>query len=228
MMIMKISRLKTSCAVALLSAGFVAAPASAIELAFSGSSNLQNLESVTGTDGIGGTWETKNLVNGNSHFAMSDILATPQAFNSANFSNGLGPWINSFQLTINRSQTVGGGFSGINTGAAETGLNNHFTVKPDLLDMSTWIDWEIGFDALASNGQFQQILFTAPTGTQLDPGTNFSTNVNFIGAWTADSGWAASYDDRAHLVVNVPEPTSMALAFMGLAGLGAAFRRKPS
>lgn len=93
--------------------------------------------------------------------------------------------------------------------------------------VALWIDWDIDYEMLASNGQFQQVLLTAPTGTQFDPDTNFSSNVNFVGTWTADSGWAASYDDRAHLTV-VPEPASMALAFIGLAGLGAAFRRKRS
>jgi len=53
---MDISSLKTTCAIALLGAGIVAAPVSAVELAFAGGSKLGNLPTVTGDVGIGVTF----------------------------------------------------------------------------------------------------------------------------------------------------------------------------
>jgi len=221
---MKTNLVKTTLALAFISAGLLSLPAHALQISFSGSSNIDNLDSVSGDDGIGDTWQTKN---GPSHldasFTMADSLATPQPFNPVNFSNGMGNFANSFQLTVNRSQNSLG-FAGLNLGPVASGLSNAFTVMPDVGDPATWITWLVSYDLMAANGLYQQILFTAPIGTQLSQGTNFNVNVNFDGIMTNDSGWAASFDDRAHLAV--PEPGSMALFGLGLLGMRSFSRRK--
>lgn len=225
---MKKFQLNGAIALTLLSAGLAAMPAHAVQIAFTGGSNTGNLATVTGTDGIGDTWQTHNgdlLVN--SNFAMADVNATPQTFNPDNFSNGLGSYATSFQLTLNNSQ-FGVGFKGILQTLPDSGLNNNFTVMPDPTDSSTWIVWNPVYNLVdATSGLFQQVLFTAPVGTQLSQGTNFSTNINFSGIMTNDSGWAASFDDRVGQN-RVPEPGSLPLMAVGILGLGAFLRRRRS
>lgn len=203
-----------------------ALPAGAVEIAFFGGSNINNLTTVVGTDGIGDAWQTHNgpaLVN--SNFAMSDFNATAQIFNPVNFTNGLGNYATSLQLTVNQGQ-LGAGFKGVNTGTVASGLINNFTVQPNLADPSTWITWTITYDlADATTGLFQQVLFTAPTGTKLGQGTNFSANVNFAGIMTNDSGWSASWGDRG-AVSTVPVPASLALVLIGGLGLSGIARRR--
>lgn len=217
---------KTTVALAAISAGLTALPAHAVEIAFSGGSNTNNLAPVVGTDGIGDTWQTHNgALLTNSSFSMADSNSTPQPFNPIHFSNGFGDFANSFQLTLNNSQ-FGHGFRGIHLGAVASGMTNNFTVKPDLLNPAGWVAWGIAYNLLDSvSGLYQQVLFTAPTGTQLEQGTNFSVNVNFAGIMTNDSSWAASFDDRAQLGT-VPEPGSIVLLSLGLLGLGGAARLK--
>lgn len=226
---MKKTYLKSTLALAVISLGLVSLPAHALQISFAGSSNIGDLNSVTGTDGIGDTWQTKNGPSGlDASFTMADSAATAQPFNSLNFTNGLGSFANSFQLTVNRSQN-GLGFSGLNLDPVASGLANEFTVMTVLADPTTWVTWTAEYELLAANGLFQQIRFTAPVGTSLAQGTNFNVNVNFNGIMTNDSGWAASFDDRAQIVPpdnNVPEPGSMALIGLGLLGLLKASRRK--
>lgn len=223
---MKMHSWKTTLALAAVGAGLTALPAHAVEIAFSGGSNTNNLAPVVGTDGIGDTWQTHNgasLVN--SSFSMADLNATPQPFNPTHFSNGFGDFSNSFQLTLNNSQ-FGQGFRGINLGTVASGLTNSFIVKPDLLNPAGWVAWNIAYNLLDSvSGLYQQVLFTAPTGTRLEQGSNFSANVNFAGIMTNDSSWAASFDDRAQLAT-VPEPGTIALLSLGLLGLGSVARLK--
>lgn len=224
---MKINRLYKSLALAVLSIGLTAPPAQAVQIAFTGGSNVGDLDTVTGTDGIGDTWQTHNgalLIN--SNFAMADFNATPQPFNPDNFSNGFGTHATSFQLTLNNSQ-FGVGFKGLLLTPPASGLENHFTVMADPGDPSTWTTWAPTYNLIdAVSGLFQQVLFTAPQGTQLDQGTHFATNVNISGIMTADSGWAASFDDRA--LLPVPEPGILPLMTLGLLGLGSIRRRKSS
>ena len=223
---MKNSPMKLALAVTALGASIAATQAQAIQIAFAGGSNTNNLDTVIGNDGIGDVWQTHNgvaLIH--SNFAMADFNASPQAFNSAGFSNGLGSFANSFQLTLNNSQ-FGRGFRGIDLGPVTSGLVNHFTVMPDVLDSSTWVSWAATYNLLdASTGLFQQVLFTSPAGTSLTQGTNFSVNVNFEGIMTNDSGWAASFDDRAALLT-VPEPATFSMFGLGLALVAAKKRGK--
>jgi hypothetical protein len=230
MTIMKQLNLKSALALALISAGLVSLPAHAVQVSFAGASSVGSIASYSGVDGLGDRWETTSgVLARNSSFTMADSLATPQPFNSANISNGLGTFANSFQLTVNRSQSsASGGFSGITLGAVGSGLTNEFTVMPNVDDETTWVTWNVKYSLLAENGLFQQILFTAPDGMSLAKGTNFNVNVNFAGIITNDSGWAASFDDRAQLppVTDVPEPGSMALLGIGLLGMLGIKRRK--
>jgi len=219
----------TAMALALISGAFAIAPAQAVQVSLFGGSNPGNLTSVTGVDPLGNTWQTSNGAMAlSSSFAMADVNAAPQTFNSANFNNSLGTFATSFQLTINNSQR-GSGFGGINQGVVASGLTNNLTVKPNLLDASTWVVWTPSFNLVdagpGGNGLFQQILFTAPTGQSLTLGTNFSMNVNFAGIMTADSGWAASWSDRAPQTTVIPVPGSLPLLGLGLMGLIAAGRR---
>lgn len=231
---MKKIYLKITLALAVLSQGVAAVPAQAVEIAFSGGSNTtSNPNTVIGTDGIGDPWQTQNgSLPVNSNFAMADFNTTPQTFNPSNFSNDLGTYATSFQLKVNNSP-FGVGFEGIGLGPVSSGLVNHFTVKPDVLDPSSWITWDTTYNLLDSvSGFYQQVLFTAPVGTQLTQGTNFNVDVNFAGAMTNDSGWVALFDDRAPLSLLpsavVSEPGSIYLLGLGLLGLVAGYRRKHS
>jgi len=77
----------------------------------------------------------------------------------------------------------------------------------------------------ATSELLQLVLSTSLPGNRLEATMDFSNNVNFDGFITPESGWAAPYDTRAVLLV-VPEPASVALAFVGLTGLSAAARRR--
>lgn len=224
--------LKTTLTLAVIGAGLAALPAQAVQTSFSGTTSIANPDAVVGTDELGDTWQTHNgpeLLN--SSFSMADRLATPQIFNRLNIDTGLGTFANSFQLTVNKSQN-GLGFKGITQEAVASGLFNSFIVMPDLLDSGTWISWNVAYKLMDDNGLYQRILFTAPLGTELSQGLNFSANVNFSGIMTNDTGWAASFDDREAPVVppisTVPEPGSMMLVGLGLLGLGRTFKRKQS
>ena len=220
---------RTALALAVTSTGLVAMSAQAVQISFSGSSNIDDLETVTGDDGIGDAWQTHNdPVGGNANFAMADFEAAPQPFNPTNFNNSNGNFALAFQLTINQSQAPEG-FKGILSTGGSSPLPNNFTVKPDLGDPGTWIEWDVKyFLPDANTGLFQQVLFTAPTGTELAQGMNFSTNINISGIFTADAGWAASFIDDAAVIasIGVGEPVSMALLGLGLLVPIAARRRK--
>lgn len=222
---MKNRYFKTALAVAVIGAVTAAVPAHAVQVAFSGGSNTGNLETVVGDDGINNVWQTHNgeyLLY--SNFAMSDFRSTPQPFNAGGFSNGLGTFATSFQITVNNSP-LGAGFRGISLDGVGSGMSNHLIVIGDFGDESTWTSWDITYDLLdLDSGLFQQVLFTAPYGSRLAQGVDFSLNVNFAGLMSDHSGWAASFDDRISISA-VPIPASMGVFSLGLLGLGAFARR---
>jgi hypothetical protein len=202
--------------------------AHAVQINFSGGTTTHSpLIPVFGDDGIGDAWEMRNgpaLID--SMLGMADYLGAAQSFNSAGNSSGRGTFANSFQLTLNSSQT--GGFAGILTAyVPASGLTNNLTVKPTS-DPATWVRWIMTLDNLNSNGRYQQILFTSPLGTQLSAGQNFSLNVNFAGVMSNTSGWSASWDDRAVSAVPEPETYAMMLAGLGLMGFVARRRKQHS
>lgn len=179
---------------------------------------------MTGTDVLGNTWITSNgpaVIN--SSFTMANSVEASQPFNRSNYKNGLGNFANSFQLTVNKSQ-LDAGFRGLLQTPAASGFGNEFLVKTSA-DPASWTPWIMSYNLKdAASGLFQQVLFTAPTGTQLSQDQDFAVNINFAGVLTTDSGWAASWNDR--VVNDVPEPDTLALMGLGVVGLLAAARRK--
>ncbi len=227
--IMKTNFIKTAIALAALAGGLATLPAHATQVSFSGGSVAGNLATVGGVvAGLGDTWETHNGDTLQySNFGMADQNEVPGQFNLDGYSLGNGTWATSFQLTMNNSQS-GNGFNGILLGPRPSGEINNFTVKSVVADPSTWVTWIATYNLLDNvTGLYQQVLFTAPTGTRLNMGEFYSMNVNFDGIMTNDSGWAASFDDRANRT-SVPEPGSMALVGLGLVGMLAVYRRKQS
>lgn len=225
---MKKTLIRRAAALAAMGLGLVALPALAVQVTFA-SNDSTVVGPQTGADTLGNTWQTSNgAANANSSFTMANAVEAPQAFNSLNISNGLGNFANAFQMTLNSSQNSLG-FHGLSLGTVESGLVNDFIVKPTN-DPSTWISWTPTYDLLDSAyGLYQRIRFTAPVGTQLSQGEDFNLNVNFAGIMTADSGWAASWDDRLAIVPpdnSVPEPGSLLLMGAGMMGLIGASRRK--
>ena len=219
---MKFRLNKKSLALTAALAVLLALPAHAVQVSFSGS-NSTTTGVETGADPLGNTWITSNGPAAiNSSFTMADIVETPQPFNTANFSNGLGSFANSFQLTVNKSQQ-GSGFKGILLTPVASGLINGFVVKPSA-DSASWYSWITTYSLMDANGLFQRVLFTAPAGTQLSQGTDFNLDVNFSGIITTDSGWAASWDDRLAPTA-VPEPGTLALLGLGMAGILVSRRR---
>lgn len=224
---MKKSIGKYPLAITAIALAMLAFPAAAVQVSFSGS-NLASTGTVSGDDTLGDTWVTSNGPElENSSFTMADSVETPQQFNVENFSNGLGNFANSFQLTVNKSQQ-GSGFKGILLTPVASGLFNEFMVRGTGADSALWFAWTTTYNLMDSaSGLYQQILFTAPTGTQLSQGQDFKMDVNFSGIMTTDSGWAASWDDRAAPDNNVPEPGSLALMGIGMMGLvGSKWRKK--
>ncbi|WP_342619232.1 PEP-CTERM sorting domain-containing protein [Rhodoferax sp. GW822-FHT02A01] len=217
---------KYSLALSAVSLAVLALPAQAVEVSFSGS-NTATTGVVSGVDNLGNTWVTSDgPSNINSSFTMADQQETAQAFNILNFSNGLGSWANSFQLTINKSQQ-GSGFKGIIQTPVASGLSNGFMVQEIAGDSTSWASWAATYSLLDTiSGLYQQVLFTAPEGKQLSQGQNFMLDVNFSGIITTDSGWAASWDDRAAPTNDVPEPGTVTLMGLGAVGLLGAARRK--
>jgi hypothetical protein len=125
---MKKSIGKYSLALSAISLAVLALPARAVEVSFSGS-NIATTGMVSGADNLGNTWVTSDGPSHlNSSFTMANQAEASQAFNSANFVNGLGDWANSFQLTINKSQQ-GSGFKGILQTPVASGLSNEFMVQ---------------------------------------------------------------------------------------------------
>jgi hypothetical protein len=209
---------KYSLAIAAVSVAVLAMPAQAVQVSFSGS-GLTDAATITGVDPLANTWAITNGPAGtNSRFTMADSVETAQTFNLANFSNGLGSFANSFKLTTNSSQQAAG-FKGISTAPGATTLVNEFMVKDVANDDASWYSWIVSYGA-PDNNFFQRITFTAPIGKQLSQGQDFKMNVNFAGIITSDTGYAASWDDRlAPIPTDIPEPGSLALMGLGVAGL---------
>jgi len=160
---------KYSLAIAAVSAALLAMPAQAVQVSFSGSGGA-DASTINGVeDFLANTWAiTNGLAGTNSRFTMADSVETPQAFNTENYSNGLGTFANSFKLTTNSSQQATG-FKGITEAPVASGLINEFRVQDIAGDDTSWYSWIVSYGAM-DFGYFQRILFTAPTGKQLRHG----------------------------------------------------------
>ncbi|MGH6999929.1 MAG: PEP-CTERM sorting domain-containing protein [Stellaceae bacterium] len=129
------------------------------------------------------------------------IAPSPSNFNTAAFNNSFGTFATAFQFTINS------GVAGI--GSAQ------------LVDLTTSQTWNTGISLAA-----QRATLTAPSGTQLNAGDQYTLDINLTGAADPNSfSFAALWSDSPISNNSVPEPTTLSL--FGVAALALfAMRRR--
>lgn len=154
----------------------------------------------SGVDGAPTTnlGDTWQLTGSNMVWAISP---SPSTFDSTAFSNSFGPFATAFQFTINS------GVAGI--GSAQ------------LMDLTTSQTWNTAISLAA-----QRVTLSAPTGTQLNAGDQYTLDINFTSAATPSTfSFAALWSDSPVSNTSVPEPTTLSL--FGIAALAlVAMRRR--
>lgn len=143
----------------------------------------------SGVDGAPTTnlGDTWQLTGSNMVWAISP---SPSTFDSTAFSNSFGPFATAFQFTINS------GVAGI--GSAQ------------LMDLTTSQTWNTAISLAA-----QRVTLSAPTGTQLSAGDQYTLDINFTGAATPSTfSFAALWSDSPVSNTSVPEPTTLSLSVL--------------
>ena len=158
-----------------------------------------------GTDPLGQSWEASNTFApawGEPGLGLGDDI-----FNPGNISNSNGNFATEFDFIF---------LKGVGGSIASNGGDGSFTG-------TRFYD--------ATQGQFwnanivspQEVDFTAPAGSRINPGDQFFVNVTFTGPVNVDKfSFAGLWTD----VGGVPEPGTWAMMIAGVGLLGATLRRR--